>query len=191
MGFDYFYEAVSKIPVDSTAFIHCRIGTSGGNTQEMTHPYSLCNDYKEMKKLENKVDFAVAHNGIFSDFNNKEKDVNDTCIFIKKVLYPLQKASKNIMNDDFDYIINQLMGWSNKIAIMDKDGNFKKYGNGWLEDDGIFYSNSGYKPPVYTNYNYKNYFVHDFYDDDYDYIDEYFATQRKEVEKVKRKISKR
>ena len=41
MTFDSFKKAVEKIPITSSALIHCRITTSGGTKPELTHPYPL------------------------------------------------------------------------------------------------------------------------------------------------------
>lgn len=161
MTFEDFYEATKKIPTDSTALIHCRIGTSGGNTQGLTHPYPLCNDYKKMQKItqvlrptKDKKAYAVAHNGIFSDLETR-KDVNDTCVFVANILNPLYEVSKDILDDALDSVISRCTDTS-KIAILDNEGNCKMYGTGWIEDCGIYYSNSTYKPFKY-NYNWRNY----------------------------------
>ena len=160
MNFADFYEATKKIPVESTALIHCRIGTSGGNTAGLTHPYPLCNDYKKMQKTTlllkptngEKV-YSVAHNGIFSELEIR-KDVNDTCVFVANILNPLKEAVNNILDEKLDSVISRCVD-SSRIAILDNDGNCKMYGSGWIEDCGIYYSNSTYRP-------YRTY-----YDEDY------------------------
>ena len=165
MTFEDFFEATKKIPTESTALIHCRIGTSGGNTAGLTHPYPLCNDYKKMQKVaqilrptENKKAYAVAHNGIFSELELR-KDVNDTCIFIANILNPLKELSHDILDSQLDSVINRCVDTS-KIAILDNEGNCTRYGSGWIEDCGIYYSNSTYKPfTSYYNshYDWRNY----------------------------------
>ena len=172
MTFEDFYEATKKIPTESTALIHCRIGTSGGNTQGLTHPYPLCNDYKKMQKItqilkptDNKKAYAVAHNGIFSELETR-KDVNDTCVFIANILNPLNDIADDILDEKLDSVISRCTDTS-KIAILDNEGNCKMYGSGWIEDCGIYYSNSTYKPFSY-NYNWRGNYDYGYYgyDDD-------------------------
>lgn len=165
MTFEEFNKAVKRIPVNSSALIHCRITTSGGTKKGLTHPYPLDNDYKNMMKTSNVLEpvydnksYAVAHNGIFSGLGHHEL-VNDTCEFIANFLKPLQDISGDILDDKLDPVINRLVDTS-RLAILDSQGNWKKYGNGWIEVDGIFYSNSTYK-------SYKTTMVWDDYDDDY------------------------
>lgn len=155
MDFESFKKAVSRIPVNSSALIHCRITTSGGTKKGLTHPYPLDNDYKNMMKTSNTLEpmyenktYAVAHNGIFSGYGHHEL-VNDTCEFIANLLKPLQDMSGDILQDQLDPVVNRLVD-SSRLAILDNFGNWKKYGNGWIEVDGIFYSNSTYKEYTYT-----------------------------------------
>lgn len=174
MTFEDFYEASKKIPAESTALIHCRIGTSGGNTAGLTHPYPLCNDYKRMQKTTqilkpsaDKKAYAVAHNGIFDKLEIR-KDVNDTCVFIANILNPLNELSKDILNSQLDSVINRCVDGS-RIAILDNEGNCSRYGSGWIEDCGIYYSNSSYKPYSFSyggKYDWRDYDWRD-----YDYED--------------------
>lgn len=168
MTVEEFITEVGKIPVDSTALIHARIQTSGGVCRELTHPYPLTNDYEKLTatNLTLKEGFAVAHNGIFSGFSNKT-GYNDTIQFIGNHLTPLNKlcidAGKSILDKSMKPIINRLVDTS-RLAIMDTVGNFETYGNGWIEDNGIWYSNSTYKPYTYS-YSTKNFRYSDYYDD--------------------------
>lgn len=153
MNFKEFLKEVRSIPKNSTALIHCRIGTSGKNSKELTHPYKLCDSYKEMRLIRTQLkggdhkEFAVAHNGIFSGLGLESEIcdmVNDTCVFIKKFLSPLN-YNNNILENNFDDIIETCVDGS-RLAIIDNEGNYKKYGSGWIEEaDGCFYSNSSYK----------------------------------------------
>lgn len=168
MTFESFKKAVEKIPVNSSALIHCRITTSGGTKPELTHPYPLDNDYKNMMKTKNTLEpvysnkvYAVAHNGVFSGLGH-HKVVNDTCEFIANFLKPLQDVSSDILRDDLDPVINRLVDTS-RLAILDNFGNWKKYGNGWIEVDGIYYSNTSYKDykvttPVWGDYDDDEYY---------------------------------
>lgn len=175
MNFEEFYKATEKIPTESTALIHCRIGTSGGNIPELTHPYPLTNNIKDLKKTTmlikssgDKPVYAVGHNGIFYEYNSRVTDINDTCAFIANILHPLNCATNDILDENLVAIINKLVGTS-KIAILDNNGNVRMFGDGWIEDDGIYYSNGTYKKITYT-YNYGRYDRYDFLNDDDEYL---------------------
>lgn len=191
MDFESFLKEVNNIPLDSTALIHCRIGTSGGNIPELTHPYPLTNKIKDLKRTKltltpkknedgtlSKV-YAVGHNGVFSGLGEKG-EINDTCMFIANILTPLANQVKDIIDPKLDSVISRLVDTS-RIAIMDNTGKCRMYGYGWEEQDGIYYSNSGYKKPKWEgNYNYKWYGNYDswqdrgawsnYYDDDDDEV---------------------
>lgn len=172
MDFKSFTREVEKIPVESTALLHCRIGTSGGNIPELTHPYPLTNNIKDLKRTSIKLYphktpdgklgrvYAVGHNGVFSGLGEKG-EVNDTCMFIANILTPLLQKCGDILDKKLDAVINRLVD-NSRIAIMDNTGRVCMYGSGWTEQDGIYYSNTGYKPYKYT---YTTYYDYDDYDD--------------------------
>ena len=159
MTFDEFYEICSQIPDESAVIYHARIQTSGGICKELTHPFLLDKNIEKQRQTIIKIDKgqAVAHNGIFNEFSTKEQN-NDTTQFISTYLYPLKHAKDlnngSILDDDFDKIIQKLCGLSNRLAIIDEKGNTKKYGDGWIYDDGIYYSNDSYEDPIYKLYDY-------------------------------------
>lgn len=149
MNINEYIKAVQKIPINATAIIHTRISTSGGIDKELTHPYKLTNDYKELRQTHAKMadGYAVAHNGIFGEFGTMQ-GANDTMQFIVNYLHPLKelkdKTGGAVIDNDIKPIINKLVSGS-RLVIMDVDGNYMLYGNYWHEQDGIYYSNEGYK----------------------------------------------
>lgn len=176
-----FLKVCQKIPTKASAIIHTRISTSGGICKELTHPYKLTNDFKELRKTNieiKKNDFAVAHNGIFSEFGTMQ-NANDTMQFIATYLTPLkelkEKNGGKITDNDITPIINRLVNGS-RLVIMATDGEFKTYGNGWSEQNGIYYSNEGYKKPTYTYYDYWN-DLEDYGGNNYNYYNEYYGTK--------------
>lgn len=178
MTFEEFFVEANKIPTESSALIHCRIGTSGGNVPELTHPYPLTNNIKELKRTQMVIKgskdspkYAVGHNGIFYEYNNRDDGINDTCAFIANILYPLNISVSNLLDKNLDAIINKLVGTS-KIAILRTDGEIAMFGDGWIEDNGIFYSNNTYKKITYTKYTWLE-------DDDYVYNRENYMTSIK------------
>lgn len=197
MDFDSFYKEAQKIPNESSALLHFRIGTSGGKTPAMTHPYPLTNNFDEMKKTSQILKgsggrkFAVAHNGIFNGLGYRQ-DINDTCLFIANILTPLNDSVDDIQDSTLEPVINRLVD-NSRLAILDNYGNVTKYGSGWIEDSGIWYSNGTYKKyEVKTTY--YGYGGYDRYDDYYydDLLDnyEYDKVNKRWVEKKPAKQKK-
>ncbi|MGN1201320.1 MAG: hypothetical protein ACI4R8_03600 [Candidatus Caccovivens sp.] len=166
MTFNEFWKICQEIPKESAAIYHARIQTSGGVCKELTHPFLLNEDIEEQRKtfIKTTRGEAVAHNGIFSEFTYKPLN-NDTTQFISNYLSPLKKMKDttfdSILDDDLDAIINKLCGSTNKLAIIDQNGDIKRYGGSWILSDGVYYSNNTYKRERYV---YHSIFDRDFYD---------------------------
>lgn len=161
MTLNDFLTKVQKIPTDSAAIIHCRISTSGGICRELTHPFILTSDINRMRKTQALTQReVVAHNGVFSEFGNKEAN-NDTTQFIINYLKPLkdlaENANESVQAERLKPIINKLVSGS-RLVILDKAGHFTLYGNGWEESNGVYYSNTGYKEYSYYTTTTGNYY---------------------------------
>ena len=126
-----FYHAAYGAATDF--IIHFRISTSGGVTAENTHPFFIP-----------KSNVALAHNGILAIKPPKFSGLNDTRYFID--LY-LSGLAKNWFADSCIYrMVDSLIGFNNKFAVLDESGKATLFNRAaWIEDNGIFYSNDGYK----------------------------------------------
>ena len=151
-------KAIMAIPKNAPAIIHCRIKTHGKHAIGQTHPFPLVADKKLLEAEDLKISnggYAVAHNGIFTGVSLGE-DFSDTEAFIYKILAPFANAIKGsgirLTDDSLKDTIDMLVGTS-RIAIMDSlNGDVGLYGNGWVWDEGLAFSNTTYKPaPVYSN----------------------------------------
>lgn len=134
---------------DTTPFVlHFRISTQGGVKKGLTHPFPFTRELEDMRKTRVKCQIGVAHNGIIdltteSYWKRKDVDYNDTMKFIADYL--------TLIIDDFKWyekknkvkLIEQLISGS-RLAIMDGLGHTELIGD-WVQDDGIFYSNTYYK----------------------------------------------
>lgn len=202
--FDAFYKkALKKITKEEPAVIHFRISTQGGVKPELTHPYALCKDYEEMRKLHNFCNVGIAHNGVISltseysystynyttqKYEKVEPNYNDTMKFIKEY------ASLIITQEEFYKDANKLELLSklckSKLAIMTSDKKVTLIGDFIYDtDSGCYYSNNTYKTQkyYYNNYNYNinkdfwNYYkdaagLYDFdYSTGYDCPNEYYG----------------
>jgi predicted glutamine amidotransferase len=164
----------AEMIADNNMLIHCRIGTSGLNDKENTHPFVINNN------------ICLIHNGILDITVPKGSKINDTQIFINKYM----KGIKNdtiMKNKTFHNILEEMIGSSNKFVILNNKGEFtiinEKAGN-W--ENGCWFSNNGHKNPrvkhttAFRNWEryYNNYYStnccyaydidEDDYEDDYD-----------------------
>lgn len=142
---------------------HFRIGTSGGNLAENTHPYPLGRNIDNYKKLDFACNIGVAHNGVISKYTPKGKNkrkMNDTQLYIYKKMYKYSFMSKYKTNKVKEMIKKET---GSKFAILDTTGEIELVGD-FNEKNNIFYSNYSYQKKTY-NYNdlydlgfYENYY---------------------------------
>lgn len=128
---------------NTNLILHFRIGTSGKMDMLNCHPYPI---YDE-NKTECTTDIAIAHNGVLHAYTpSKDSAINDTQVFIKKVLKPLKKGFQN--NNEIKGLIKELIG-TNKFAILDDKNKLTLIGD-FVRDGEYIFSNSTYR--VYTHY---------------------------------------
>ena len=135
LNFDEFLKAYREVEHESNMLIHFRIATHGKVTADNCHPF-LVNEH-----------LALIHNGTISGYGDKEKKV-DTLDFIDKVLSKI--SWKMIKNPAFRQLLGDAIGYS-KFCLLDNDGNYyivNEHRGEWV--DGVWYSNSSWKPKVYT-----------------------------------------
>jgi hypothetical protein len=123
--------------------IHFRIGTHGLKSDpKHTHPFPLGRNKEDMEKLSLMSKHAMIHNGIMSAFGY-EKDISDSMAFARDVL-PLLYPKIN--DEGVQAAISEILGYSNKIAILDGVTQMVWLFGKWNKGaDGIFYSNDSYK----------------------------------------------
>ena len=159
---------------------HFRISTQGGIQKSLCHPYPLSDDMEALKKLNVMTNIGVAHNGIIDLTSNwRVKEYNDTMLFITDYLSELVKNRNDLIR--FRTLIERLTSGS-RLAILFNDGNVELTGSGWVEENGVFYSNTSYKTYHYKkSYSKSNWCYQSLFDDDcvdsydynqYDYKDE-------------------
>lgn len=150
--------------------MHFRIGTSGSNNKNNTHPYPIASSHHILQKTNIWCDLGVVHNGIIHDYTplpgNNINNTNDTQEFIMKYLYPLHTNYKDFYKNE--YIMNGISDITNsKLAFLDTHDNIY-YSGDFVEDEGVNYSNETYKS-WRSRYNYGSYGKYNDYDyDDYD-----------------------
>lgn len=141
------FRQVEKRFKDSDFIIHFRIGTSGATGKINCHPFRVTQN------------IGFCHNGILFDFSNHKSNICDSLAFSHKVLAPL---GNDIFNEG---VIKLLDGYAkanvSKFAFMNNKGEVVLSNkDDWEYEEGIWYSNSGYKwefEYVVVNYG-KNYY---------------------------------
>lgn len=127
---------------DHNLMIHFRLATHGKCDQGNCHPFPLAQSFDDMRLLNFSCDIAISHNGIFGGMKKSEK-YSDTMKFINNVL-----ASSEIVENLDSVAVKELIrgycGLSSKLAFLKKSG-FSLVGDFEL-DEGVYYSNNGYKP---------------------------------------------
>ena len=156
-----FIKAVLKLPIDCERMVHCRIATHGGVTKGLTHPFPISRDYTRLEMLSGTLShgYILAHNGILNNFK-PDKNHSDT----EELARCLANIKCDIMGEDMRDIINTLVIGS-RVAILNTDGRINRYGSGWTERGGIWYSNMHF-----DHYgSYYAYYYGDAWDDYYAY----------------------
>ena len=155
MSFASFYKALkqtrAEIGDNAPCVMHFRISTQAGTRKDCTHPYPLSKNIDELRKLKSDCKIGIAHNGIISLTSSYSKlsTHNDTMEFITDYLSLIIKCERDLEDQDKITLIKRLAN-GNRFAILTSSGDCKLIGDGWREDDGIFYSNGSYIAPKYT-----------------------------------------
>ena len=157
MSFTSFYKRLQELKKefnlkDKALVMHFRIGTSGVGKKNLTHPFPLTNNFKELNKTHTKSELGIAHNGIIKDYEYDDI-LSDTQSFIKDFMYPISRLSKDFYKrGDIQKILKHEC--ESKLCILDTNENIYYVGE-FIEDSGIMYSNTTYKPMItYYNYGY-------------------------------------
>lgn len=174
MTFDAFKTFIEDLGnrIDTTNTLmgfHFRIKTHGEISRENTHPFPVSTNMSDLKQLSFETEGKVAiHNGMISRFDGTLKN-SDTQEFITEFLAPLNKGVPNWeSNDVLVKWVEEMLG--SKMCVFNTDGTFKLLGNGWIEDEGVWYSNSSYKVSRYSSNTYltSHYYGYGYNDSDYD-----------------------
>ena len=164
MTFDEFYKDLindyNKYNLKNQNLVmHFRIGTSGQSKLGCTHPFAITNDYTKLNETHLKENIGVCHNGIISNYNDRNGKYSDTQIYIAKVLTPLIKLNINSYKfKDIQTIIKDTT--NSKWAILDKFDDVYTIGD-FVEDNGYLYSNSTYKKFEYKYATYSHWYDED------------------------------
>lgn len=133
----------------SDLVIHFRWATHGLRDHTATHPFPLSTDTKDLTKSSWKGEAGLAHNGIIANYGTK--DLSDTQDFIFSDLGHFNSLA------DRPEVLKYLESKGGRYALMTSR---KTYLIGsFLQDDGVYYSNSDYKYSI-KSYKYSQGYYH-------------------------------
>lgn len=148
MSFNKFYKAFEKCAknndlLNKDVAIHFRISTSGGVKPQNTHPFVISQNINDLTKTFSKCESAFIHNGIISGYGTK--DYSDTMEYVTHVVSNIHDIKNS------GALINSLANEKHSRFAVVTPTNYL-LGGDWVKDNGIFYSNTTYKPYVYKTY---------------------------------------
>jgi predicted glutamine amidotransferase len=135
------------IKKSDACIIHFRFATSGLIDEGNRHPFPLTKNGQIIRRSNFKCKFAVAHNGMLSQYSQYNAPQNkrmfsDTQQFVMDILYdPIIK--KNLDNRVIKKLINEYIS-GDKLAFINFNGSIIKVGD-FESHNGIHYSNDKYK----------------------------------------------
>jgi len=135
-----------NIKVEDTLVIHFRYATHGLKDVGNRHPFPITHNKELLRKPELLCQIAVAHNGVINNYGHHAK-YSDTQKFVLDILAE-DSVKNNIEAPAIQKLINNFID-GDKLAILRNDGFCLRFGE-WEESEGIYYSNTGYKP--YDNF---------------------------------------
>ena len=144
-------KAIKKLRLTKSdeLIIHHRTSTSGEVNAVNTHPFIVTNDEGILRQTEGSFNLPVmAHNGVFFEYSNYTSPFSDTYHFVQQFVgYPeINQIAKN-SPDKFSKWFDKKLS-TNRLAFLFPDRDLQMFGN-FIEDDGYYHSNSGYKTFVY------------------------------------------
>lgn len=160
MNVEDLLKAFKEIPQKCERAIHCRIATAGKISVDCCHPFPIRPKVDSMRNAVDKCTNALMHNGVIEYANPPmgiKATYSDSMNFSAKFLFPLSKAG--LLDKEF---IQTLIESStpSRLLIMRKGRETLMFGN-WVFEDGIYYSNTSFKPYIekntcssFYNYNY-------------------------------------
>lgn len=131
--FKEFYKDFKKHE-DKQAVIHFRIKTHGAINKDNCHPFMVNNA------------LGFVHNGVISGFG--VEDMSDTRHFNEEIVKPLvaKWGNLSLFQPAIKSLIESRIGYS-KLIFLDRHGNYDIFNeNKGMWDNGVWYSNSSYKP---------------------------------------------
>ena len=151
LTFEDFMNALNKARKktgDTAPYVlHFRISTQGYDVS-CCQPFPLSSKMQLLKNLRTKASIGVAHNGVIQLTSDGSKEYSDTMKFITDYLVNIIQSKDWYKNERHKKLIQNLIGYS-RLAFLDRKGVITMLGNGWIKDNGLYFSNETYKTFIY------------------------------------------
>lgn len=176
MTFQDFYKKLKEIKrmfggdlTNKAIVMHFRIGTHGENDKATTHPFPISSNFEDLRATYFETDLGMVHNGVMSSYNY-DRILSDTQTFIRDYVSVFKELNdKFYLNDKVMEIIADKAGISyNKLCFLDNKENIYYYGNK-VEENGVIYSNTTYKPYEFIPYKRTYSYDYDYWYNSYNY----------------------
>jgi hypothetical protein len=131
----------TNINIEDVLIVHFRWATSGLKDAGNRHPFPITKDWTLLREANLNCQFAVAHNGVFTEYSNHVK-YSDTQKFIVDILGD-EAIKNNLENQTVRKLIASYIS-TDRLAILNSEGTVYMFGDFETEED-IFYSNTSYK----------------------------------------------
>ena len=137
MTIEEFIEDIQKVPntLKKDIAIHFRLATHGNISPGNCHPFPITDKILHLRQTKHICRTAIMHNGIVPDLTHPDKTLSDTMCAVKIISECGEHSppAQTILS-------------TGKFLVMDKIET-RLYGY-FVEDSGIYYSNTRYKPDV-------------------------------------------
>lgn len=143
--FESYWNSADIVKYGGDLFIHFRITTHGGTSDENTHPFPISNNDKVLKSLSLSCNYVMMHNGVLPITPDNE-NISDTMMLSKLIARGgFEKNTPQLMD-----LLEELIG-SNKLAIMTSDDVYLI--GDWKKVDDVYYSNTHWQYRIATQWN--------------------------------------
>jgi len=121
--------------------IHFRLASHGKIQPSNCHPFPVTDELDVLKARFWEADCGVAHNGVIP-IERDNKNISDTMTYI---MARMSMVYDQMDNDEvYNLVAEETTG--SRLFILKADGSHILFG-GWTEEDGILYSNEGFRVP--------------------------------------------
>nr|DAU57911.1 MAG TPA: YafJ-type amidotransferase class-II [Caudoviricetes sp.] len=136
MDFDSYLRAVRSVPANVPLVLHMRIGTSGGNGPEVTHPFPVTAKLEHLHALDLFCPVGIAHNGVLPYPSDDKRGISDTVAFIQQTVTPLScrrdvRAGGGLARSSKARAALKVASKGSRLAVMDGGGRVRLTGDGW------------------------------------------------------------
>lgn len=134
-----------KFTSDDIVVYHFRIATQARRI-EMTQPFPVSEDVKELLSLAGSAAFGLAHNGIIHQTSTGNPMMSDTALYIRDYVAPYVKTEEDIKKFLPAFAAET---FGSRLVLLSGSGTYYLTGQ-WIYDGGMYFSNSSYLPRQFT-----------------------------------------